>query len=368
MQTPAPTRPSERSNRDTPSILHLFEAALGTGGRVLLLSSGVACGKRHSWLFVPDEESKPWVCRRPVTVTPVAGGECRSLGHHWGVTVVVVDAENQSSAESGRAGVSRRSVVKAAAWAVPVIAVAAPAPAFAASPCTPTTSLDDLTPGTSPNPITFYPSLVTAGLAWTSGGQGGDNTPGDTGQVAATNTNPSWNYIEIEMVQSLNAGDYVQLTITLSEPVTGLSFILHDIDMEEGRQGTAWVDHVYIDTPGFTYARGSNIQGVGSGAVGNQNQGPFRPINWGDTPISSGEGDVRLTWPGEVSQVVIRYVAGATGYSQNQHIGLGDLRYEACLPPTGGRQARSLSTATRPQAPLSTGEFVPVESDGSQDL
>ena len=129
-------------------------------------------------------------------------------------------------------GISRRTIVKGAAWTVPAIALAVPVPAYAASPtpCTPTTSFDNLTPGTSPSSITFFPSMVTASLAFTSSGQGGDNTPGDTGKVAATSTSPSWNYIEIEMVSSLNTGDYVELTITLSQAVTGLSFVLHDID------------------------------------------------------------------------------------------------------------------------------------------
>lgn len=254
-------------------------------------------------------------------------------------------------------GVSRRTLVKAAAWTVPVIAVAVPAPAYAASesPCTPTTSFDSLKPGTSPSSITFLPSGVTATLAYSSSGQGGDNTPGDTGQVAATNTDPSWNYIELEMVSRLSEGDYVQLTITLSEPVEGLSFVLHDIDMTS----SGWRDTVRVMTGGYTFDLGGNLQG--SGTNGNR----FRPINNGDTPIDSGLGDVRLTWPGAVSAVQIRYIAGINGNSGNQHIGLGDLSYDACVVlPAGTMSARS---TPRVPVPLSTGEPSFIQSDESVD-
>ena len=272
------------------------------------------------------------------------------------------DAERHNSAMPDPAtpkSVSRRTLVKAAAWTVPVIAVAVPAPAYAASesPCTPTTSFDNLKPGSSPSSITFLPSLLTATLTYSSQGQGGDNTPGGTGQVAVTNTNPSWNYIELEMVSKLNKGDYVQLTISLSEPVTGLSFVLHDIDKESG----AWEDTVHAMTGGFTPQLGGNLQGAGTEA------NPFRPITNGDTPIDSGLGDVRLTWPGEVSAVQIRYIAGIKGDSQNQHIGLGDLSYDACvvLEPNG-MSARSMSSARVP-VPLSSGAPTFIQSDGSVD-
>lgn len=258
-------------------------------------------------------------------------------------------------------GVSRRTLVKAAAWAAPAIAIAVPVPAYAASPtpCTPSTVFDNLKPGTSPKSIVFQPSMVTATLTYASSGQGNDSTPGDTGKVAATSTNPSWNYIELEMVSKLDKGDYVELTITLSEPVTGLSFVLHDIDQTKD----GWRDTVQVMTGGFTYVLGGNIQGAGT------QQQPFRPINNGDTPINSGLGDVRLTWPNPVQVVKIRYIAGIKGDSANQHIGLGDLSYEACLPGGGthhGPSARSLA-ATRYQVPTSAGEPAFVASDGSVD-
>lgn len=42
-----------------------------------------------------------------------------------------------SDLEEQKSGVSRRTVAKAMAWSVPAVALAVPAPAYAASPCTP---------------------------------------------------------------------------------------------------------------------------------------------------------------------------------------------------------------------------------------
>lgn len=260
--------------------------------------------------------------------------------------------------------VSRRTLVKGAAWAVPVIAFAGPVPAFAASECTPTTALDSLQTGTTPTSIAFFPSQpqVTAGLAYTS--SSGQVDRGATGEVAQTNTNPAWNYLELEMERNrdrpLTQGDWVQLTITLSQPVMGLSFIIHDIDST----ASGWRDLVNIRTAGYTASVGNptNIQGDGSDAS------PFRPIANGDLPIDSGANAVRLTWAGSVQVVVIRYIAGITGNSGNQHIGLGNLSFNACVFPTSTSfSARSAAPSVTPEGIVPPTDLVLLESDGSVD-
>ncbi|GAA3633006.1 hypothetical protein GCM10022200_15050 [Microbacterium awajiense] len=265
----------------------------------------------------------------------------------------ILPAVEPNGEDRATGSVSRRTLVKGAAWAVPVIALAAPVPVYAASECTPTTALDTLRPGTEPSQIVFQPSGVVAALAYS------DSTPtggtGATGEVAATSTNPSWNYIELEMTENLSQGSWVQLTITLSEPVEGLSFVLHDIDSVGGQ----WQDTVEILTTGYTSVNGGNVQG--NGTAGNR----FRPILPGDTPISSGLGDVRLTWPGPVQVVTLRYIAGITGDSDNQHIGVGDLSYLACLPGGTQRAARAMAAPQRHR--ISTGAPSFLTSDGSSD-
>lgn len=263
--------------------------------------------------------------------------------------------------------VSRRTLVKGAAWAVPVIAFAGPAPAYAASPCTPSTNFDGLTPSNNvQTSIVFYNSLnqptgVTASIAYASNGQGGDPTPGATGTVEATVTNPSWNYIEIEMLKQLNAGDWVTLTLTLSQPVTGLSFTIHDIDKVRNNQNqVAWEDFVEIggtfsgNPVAYTSVLGSNVTGAGTAAS------PFQPILWGDNPINSGLNRVTVTFNAPVNQFVIKYRAGQNGDSNNQHVGLGNISYNICAPAApANKQARSLS------APLaSEPRLLPPETDG----
>ena len=264
-------------------------------------------------------------------------------------------------------GVTRRTLVKSAAWSVPVIAFAAPVPAYAASPCTPSTNFDGLTPGNQvQTSIVFYNSLnqptgVTASIAYASNGQGGDSTPGGTGTVAATSTNPSWNYIEIEMLSELNAGDWVTLTLTLSQAVSGLSFTIHDIDkVRNGQNQVAWEDFVEIsgtfsgNPVSYLPVLGNNVTGAGTAAS------PFQPINWGDNPIDSGLNRVTVGFNAPVNQFVIKYRAGQNGYSGNQHIGLGNISYSICAPAAApNKQARSLA------APLATEpRLLPQESDG----
>ena len=259
--------------------------------------------------------------------------------------------------------VSRRTLVKGAAWAVPVIAFAAPVPAMAASPCTPSTNFDGLTPGnTVQTSIVFYNSLnqptgVTASIAYASNGQGGDSTPGGTGTVAATSTNPSWNYIEIEMLSELNAGDSVTLTLTLSQAVTGLSFTIHDIDkVRNGQNQVAWEDFVEIggtfsgSPVAYISALGNNVTGAGTAAS------PFQPIAWGDNPIDSGLNRVTVTFnaPGEPvrhqiscrPERLLGQPAHRTRQHQLQHLSAGDGAEQAGAVSIGAPRDRTSSPAS----------------------
>lgn len=253
---------------------------------------------------------------------------------------------------------SRRTVTKGIAWTVPAVTAATAAPAFAISGCVVKTNFDALTVGTcqiAPSVITFAPSAVTATISYASTGQGGDNTPGDTCRVERTSSTPQWNYIELEMLQGLKEGDSITVTITLSQAMENLSFTLHDIDSTQG----GWRDTVIVNTLGFTLARGSNIQGAGTSGD------PIRPINVGDTPISSGLGDVRITWPGPIQTVTFTYRAGITGNSQNQHIGLGNISFSDCIAAPDVR-ARTASRQVSVSSSESFGAAV-VSVDGSTD-
>ncbi len=228
--------------------------------------------------------------------------------------------------------ISRRTVARGAAWSAPLALVAVGAPAFATSrpPCQVQTNFDNLEVGTRPTMLTFLPSTITASIAYSSTGNGGDNTPGGTSEVAQTTTNPAWKYIEVEMLKTLTAGDKVTVTITFTQAVSNLSFRIHDIDAEKSDGDIMWVDHVVVNTSGFTYSRGTDVTGTGTTAD------PFRNTKFVDQAIDSGKNHVDLTWAGAVTQISFTYKAGADGKSSNQHIGIGNLSFTDCVANPNG--------------------------------
>jgi hypothetical protein len=247
--------------------------------------------------------------------------------------------------------ITRRTVTRGVAWSAPLAAISVAAPAYASSiPCQVTTVLDNLTPGQPVGVLTFLPSTVTATIAFASTGNGGDNTPGGTGQVAATSTTPSWNYIEVEMLETLSQGDFVDVTITLSAPVTNLGFRIHDIDKTGSTQQYGWNDEVFVQTAGFTFVRGTNV--IGTGTDGDA----FRNNVFGDQAIDSGLNHVDLKWAGSVPQVKFRYRARNSGNSGNQHIGIGNISFSDCVANPNKLAGRAVQSRTV------VGGFVPGET------
>jgi hypothetical protein len=214
-------------------------------------------------------------------------------------------------------GVSRRTVAKSTAWATPLLVTSVAAPAYAASgPCVGGEAT--LVSGTMPVNLTFPPSTVTATVGWSStGAQGDDQTPGETGLVRTVAYSPTWNYLKLHLPRGMTQGDTVTLTLTFSQPVTNLSLTITDIDKETKN----WIDEVVVSPLGFTADKAANVIGTGTAAD------PFRSQVEGG--IDSAAGDVTLTWAGPVTQVQITYRAAD---SQNksgigQHIGVGKIGF-----------------------------------------
>jgi hypothetical protein len=263
------------------------------------------------------------------------------------------DSSGMPAAEGSTSNTSRtmtrRTVARGIAWSAPLAAVSVAAPAYASSiPCQVTTVLDSLTPGQPVGVLTFLPSTVTATIAFANGA--GSGQMGDTGEVAQTSTLPPWNYIEVEMTDPLNAGDYIDVTITLSQAVTNLSFRIHDIDKTGSQQQYGWNDEVWVQTAGFTFVRGTNVIGAGTDADA------FRNNVFGDQAIDSGLNHVDLKWAGSVSQVKFRYRARNSGDSGNQHIGIGNISFSDCVANPTKR------TGFAAQSRTVVGSFVPGET------
>lgn len=198
---------------------------------------------------------------------------------------------------------SRRSVVRGAAWSMPVIAVAANAPAFAASPCQNKTQLLPVTwastatltsrSGTAANGTTVN---VTA--AYTRSGL----TPGSlgTGNLGVQQSGASFSIVN--NTPALLAGDasanFQTVTLTFSVPVFGLTFSIDDID-----RGTGYWDWVSLNTtpaelPTPTYSAGTTITGAGTDSNG-----------WRTTVTSGGDNLATQT-------VTATYANGLIGVSQ----------------------------------------------------
>ena len=244
--------------------------------------------------------------------------------------------------------ISRRTLAAGVAWAAPVVAVAAAAPTYAMSlpdiPCEVIQTYDNLPVGQCVTNITFQPSAVTATISY-SASYGTDNTPGDTCQVRSTNPAPPrqpWRYVELEMLNP-QANWRIDVTITLSQAMENLRFQLHDIDS----RSRGFQDTVRIVTPGYTLALGAGLQG--DGTDGNR----IRPNQVGDYNISSGLGDAVVTWAGPIQTVTFSYIAGITGNSQNQHIGLGNISFSDCITPDQPRARRSTQVSNE-AAPRTT--------------
>jgi hypothetical protein len=92
-----------------------------------------------------------------------------------------------SDLEEPKSGVSRRTVTKAMAWSVPAIALAVPAPAYAASPCIPVVTLGNLSckcPGQSTgDPWGYFLQFCASDAA------GCDLPPGSTIEITGVFSN-----------------------------------------------------------------------------------------------------------------------------------------------------------------------------------
>ena len=222
---------------------------------------------------------------------------------------------------------SRRAVTRAAAWSVPVIAVATSAPAFAAS-CQPVrATIGNATgynrvsstewnatfdvDGNGPLPA----NVLTAKASYDPGmGVRNDNNGGANDNFTIQNQVGGLGTFGLVMAQRPTAstptaplsalGHY---TFSFSKPVTNLSFTLTDID---SATNDFW-DSVWLSA-GFTYKeRGTGMQGIGT--PGN----PFKQSS-GNTPVDNAtgaNGNVTITYPGTISSFTINYSNAQTAFS-----------------------------------------------------
>lgn len=222
-----------------------------------------------------------------------------------------------------KGGTTRRSVLRAAAWTTPVIALATAAPAQAASRCVVKTNYNALKTGTKPKSIPFPGTGVTAAVSYLGYGGFTASSTNGTVQDGPQGGNPqSLKWIKIENATA-SSGSGVDVKIVFSEPVTKLSFTLFDLDWAPGNHR----DAVIATTPPTSFTRASALEGSGTLAS------PWRKATEGEIPSTSLNGNVQLFYAGPISEVTFRYYQDLKklDWSHNQLIGLSDLAFEKCL-------------------------------------
>lgn len=167
---------------------------------------------------------------------------------------------------------SRRTVVRGAAWSVPVIAVATSAPAFATSPCANKTALLPVTwsgtsTTTSQTGTTTNGTTVSVTAAYTrSGLTPGSIGSGNLGSQAASRAGDS--FAIVNNSPALLSGDastnFQTVTFTFSQPVFGLTFSIDDIDRGSGYWDWVSLNATPAELPTPGYAAGTTITGAGT--------------------------------------------------------------------------------------------------------
>lgn len=232
---------------------------------------------------------------------------------------------------------TRRSVARGAAWAVPVVVASATVPAVAASRCTTQTFSVDWSRWTRTPPSTATPLSSDRGSMTVVGSAGGTLTIfGDQTANAAIlsgsqdlqgpssgnlPTNPSSGLKNPLMFQHL-AGSTPQratATFTFSRPVTNLSFSIGDID---GGPGNRWSDRVSLSS-GFTVTSlASGVTGSGTAAS------PFAPNGSTNLSYTQTTGNVTVNYA-SASSFTLTF-ANATGFTGAQNIVIGPMTFTAC--------------------------------------
>ena len=220
---------------------------------------------------------------------------------------------------------SRRTLVRGAAWSVPVVAVAATAPAYAASNCagqpahtmnlTSRTGTDGTTVGfkSVTNGVTVGPyNLSTSDPAFPlSGWLELENVP-----RATTGTNPSY---------------YQDVTFTFGRPVSLLAFTLSDLDTTSTWSQSYW-DRVAIigSASQFTTApvMPGNTLVTGAGSLTD----PIRQTTFtSNTPSSNNDASrqVRVSFTGTTQSVTLRFWSSRDTNQYGTHaVWVGNMTYK----------------------------------------
>lgn len=239
--------------------------------------------------------------------------------------------------------IQRRTIVKGAAWSVPVIVAAVAAPAQAASTlCSGGGSVNfdaiatPTYPPAYPQVLTFGDSGVTAALSYSKSSPDMDDAP--TGAVL--NVPPAGLVLQINghdvgtdgsTLGFIHEGDWVTATFTFSAPVKDLSMSIRDINnmpVDDPNRAGGWWDEVYFDQPLVVTSLGDLV--VGSGTSADPLQSKAWATSYPHNPTDPIEGAV-VRFPGPLQSLTLTYRAGATSNGRStEYILINELSFASC--------------------------------------
>ncbi len=224
-----------------------------------------------------------------------------------------------------RPEVGRRQLVGGAVWSVPVISLAAAAPAAAASRCAPVTFVW-LGGGRTKNSVFVSGAAGGVTVSVTVSGSNAGPSNNRINAESTTTFNGYTSYYEQELLSPATSSTTNPLTTTLnfSQPVLGLSFSFFDIDRGSAGTAPSYIDAVTITshTAGIDYSatNGVNVQGDGSPTT------PWQGKS-GTGQISAKEGNADVVFTVPVSSFTWTYRDLSDGTSTDHFIGLSDLTF-----------------------------------------
>lgn len=217
---------------------------------------------------------------------------------------------------------SRRTLVRGAAWSVPVIAATTAAPAFAASPCPAVTlSWAALGNGTTFTSTTVGGVLVTLSVSGQTGAA--NNRTVSTTLTGGQSSNLRFYSTDVNGSAQTATFSFTRDGKAVSVLNLGFSFL----DIDSG--GTNWNDNVSVATGGFAYVIANPTYVQGAGTTGN----PFRANGnntSGSSPGTSTNGNVAVSWASAVSSVSFTY-SQSLAAAGSPFIGISNLSFQPVI-------------------------------------
>lgn len=215
--------------------------------------------------------------------------------------------------------VSRRTLAAGAAWSLPVIAAAAAAPAYAASP-----SCDPVSADWNVSASGQISASATNGVTATTRANGSTYLRTSTNLSTATITNGVKNGTYLLLDQAKNNSSGQTVTLTFPQPVYCVTFYVNDIDTEYRSNASKYQDVVSV--PGFTPSTlpesSANLTITGSTVTSTRTATSSNMTTWEYPNTTSAAGLVKYTASGPLSSFSLTFsnsIAGTgTGVGDNQ--------------------------------------------------